>query len=50
MGSTWVKLMDPSLWEVITKEYTQLAELSHNIYERVVYLTAGRIELRCWKN
>ena len=50
MGNTWVKRMDPSLWEVIKKEYAKLAELSHIMYERVVYLTAGRIELRCWKN
>jgi hypothetical protein len=48
MGNTRVKVMDPSLWEVIKKEYAKLAELSHIMYERVVYLTAGRTLLWQW--
>jgi hypothetical protein len=42
--------MDPSLWEVIKREYAKLAELSRIMFERVVYLTVGRTELRCWAN
>jgi hypothetical protein len=42
--------MDPNQWDVYKNEYTKLAELSSVMYERVVYLTSRRVELRHWTN
>ena len=50
MGNFWVNKMDGPVWELRKKEYGEVAEIAAMMFERVVYLTAGRIELKYWKN
>jgi hypothetical protein len=50
MGNSWVKKMDGPVWQMRKKEYGEIAEIAAMMFERVVYLTAGRTELQYWRN